>query len=221
MSHEQGADVVSTEPGVLAIWNDVNSGREGDFDQWFQTEHLLERLGVPGFLFGRRHEVISGADRYFNFYVVEGPEVMTSKPYLERLDNPTPMTRMIMSQVFLNMNRTICRRVVRRGDFHGSFAVTVRFDEAADEAALTALMDDLVQDTAIASAELWAAADAGPISMEEKLRGGDRKIKACVMIDTLRQAPAEALGARMANDFPHAEVGVYRVLCQLGQGMGM
>jgi hypothetical protein len=57
--------------------------------------------------------------------------------------------------------------------------------------------------------------------MEEKLRGGDKKIKACLMVDTLRQQPAEALGARLAKDFPQAEVGVHRVLCQLGQGMGM
>jgi hypothetical protein len=212
---------MTAQPGILAIWNDVNPGREADFDRWFQTEHLVERLGVPGFLYGRRHEAISGPSRYFNLYVVEGPEVLTSKPYLERLDTPTPMTRFIMSEVFINMNRTVCRRVARRGGFRGSYAVTVRFNEAADEAALTDLMDDLVTDPAIASAELWAAAEAGgPVSMEEKLRGGDRKIKACLMIDTLRQQPAEALGARMTNDFPQAEVGVYRVLCQLGRGLG-
>jgi hypothetical protein len=132
------------------------------------------------------------------------------------------MTRMIMSDVFKNMNRTLCRRVARRGDFRGSHAVTVRFNEAVDEAALTRRMDELAKDHAVAAAELWIAADAGaPVSMEEKLRGGDKKIKACLMVDTLRQQPAEALGARLAKDFPQAEVGVYRVLCQLGQGMGM
>ena len=212
---------MTAQPGILAIWNDVNPGREADFDRWFQSEHLVERVGVPGFLFGRRHEAISGTNRYFNFYVVEGPEVLTSKPYLERLDNPTPMTRMIMSEVFINMNRTVCRRLARRGDFRGSYAVTVRFNEAAREAALKARMEELVQDTAVASAELWVAAEAGgPVSMEEKLRGGDKKIKACLMIDTLRQAPAEALGGLMAKEFPQADVGVYRVLCQLGRGLG-
>ena len=213
---------MNAQPGILAIWNDVTPGREADFDAWFQGEHLVERLGVPGFRFGRRHEAVSGAPRFFVFYVTDGPEVLTSKPYLERLDNPTPMTRMIMSEVFKNMNRTLCRRVARRGDFRGSHAVTVRFNEAVDEAELTRRMDELAKDHAVAAAELWIAADAGaPVSMEEKLRGGDKKIKACLMVDTLRQQPAEALGARLAKDFPQAEVGVYRVLCQLGQGMGM
>jgi hypothetical protein len=213
---------MNAQPGILAIWNDVTPGREADFDAWFQGEHLVERLGVPGFRFGRRHEAVSGAPRFFVFYVTDGPEVLTSKPYLERLDNPTPMTRMIMSEVFKNMNRTLCRRVARRGDFRGSHAVTVRFNEAVDEAALTRRMDELAKDHAVAAAELWIAADAGaPVSLDEKLRGGDKKIKACLMVDTLRQQPAEALGARLAKDFPQAEVGVYRVLCQLGQSMGL
>ncbi len=54
--------------------------------------------------------------------------------------------------------------------------------------------------------------------MEEKLRGGDKKIKACLMVDTLHQIDAEKLGARMAKQFASADVGVFRVLCQLGNG---
>src|SRR5512143_2507406 len=66
-------------PGILAIWNDCRAGREAEFDAWFQGEHLLERLAVPGFLFGRRHQAISGSAGHFNFYLVESPEVLTSK----------------------------------------------------------------------------------------------------------------------------------------------
>lgn len=210
-------------PGILAIWNDVRPGRDEDFERWFQTEHLAERMAVPGFLYGRRHEAISGVSRFFNFYLTESPAVLTSPAYLERLDNPTPMTRMIMAEVFMNMNRTVCHRTARRGGFRGACAVTVRFDNAPDAAALTPLMDDLVRDPAVASAELWIAADAAgqPVSMEEKLRGGDRKIKGCLMIDTLRQGPAEVFGGRMASHFPAAEVGVLRVLCEIGPGLGV
>lgn len=126
------------QPGILAIWNNVAPGREADFETWFQGEHLQERLGVPGFIYGRRHQAISGGSAFFNFYLVESPAVLTSKPYLERLDNPTPMTRMIMTEVFRDMNRTLCHRAVRRGDFRGAYAVTVRwFDETPNVANLT------------------------------------------------------------------------------------
>jgi hypothetical protein len=211
---------MAEQPGILAIWNDCAPGREAEFEQWFQGEHLLERLSVPGFLFGRRHQAISGSSGYFNFYLTQSPDVLTSKAYLERLDDPTPMTRKIMSEIFINMNRTACRRTVRRGGFRGAYAVTARFNEAMDGVALTAQLEMVVQDEAVASGEIWSALDpaAMPVSMEEKLRGGDRKIRGCLMVDTLRQGDAEKLGARFAGQFPNADVGVFRVLCQIGRG---
>jgi hypothetical protein len=208
------------QPGILAIWNDCRGGREAEFEAWFQGEHLLERLAVPGFLFGRRHQAISGSAGYFNFYLVESPDVLTSKPYLDRLDNPTPMTKRIMSEVFLNMNRTVCRRALRRGSFRGAYAVTVRFSVEPDADALAAHLEALVQDTNVAGGEIWSAVDpAGmPVSMEEKLRGGDKKIKGALMVDTLREADAERIGERLGGQFSGAEIGVFRVLCQLGRG---
>ena len=211
---------MTSQRGILAIFNDCRPGREAEFEEWFQGEHLQERLAVPGFLFGRRHQAISGSCGYFNFYVVEQPEVLVSKPYLERLDHPTPLTRKVMSEVFINMNRTICHRALRLGAFRGAYAVTARFNDAPDTSALTALAETLVQGPSIAACEIWRAVDrAGqPVSMEEKLRGGDKKIEACLMVDTLRQGEAEALGARLAKDSARADVGVFRVLCQIGQG---
>jgi hypothetical protein len=211
---------VTSQRGILAIFNDCVPGREAEFEEWFQGEHLQERLAVPGFLFGRRHQAISGSCGYFNFYLVEQPSVLTSKPYLERLDNPTPATRKVMSEIFINMNRTICHRTLRLGAFRGAYAVTARFNETPDMKALTALSKALLQDTGVAACEIWRAVDrAGqPVSMEEKLRGGDKKIEACLMVDTLRQADAETIGTRLAKDFARADVGVFRVLCQIGQG---
>ena len=209
------------QPGILAIWNNVAPGREAEFDAWFQSEHLVEparRTRLP---------VRAAASRQsparlpiFNSYLVELPAVNHLKPYLAPTHNPTPMTKKIMSGVFIDMNRTICHRTLRRGPFRGAYAVTVRFDETPDESALAALLDKLVVDTKIAGGEIWIAADpAGqPVSMEEKLRGGDKKIKGALMVDTLREKDAEALGARLAKEFSGAEVGVFRVLCQLGRG---
>jgi hypothetical protein len=211
---------MTMQPGVLAIFNDCAAGREAEFDAWFQGEHLVERLGVPGFLFGRRHKRISGATGYFNFYLVETPEVLTSKPYLERLDNPTPMTRTIMSEVFVNMNRTVCRRTVRRGSFRGAYTVIARFNQKPDEAALSAALEKLNADTSVGGGEIWVALDAAsmPVSMEEKLRGGDKKIAGALMIDTLYERDAEQVEAQLAKQFPGAEIGTFRVLCQIGRG---
>jgi len=209
--------VTDALPGILAIFNNVAPGREADFEEWFQHEHLAERLAVPGFLLGRRHEAVSGTRRFFNFYVTQSIEVLKSTAYLERLDHPTPMTRMVMSEIFKDMIRTVCHRTLRLGAMRGTAALAVRFGERPAEAALRATIERLMQDKAVACGEIWQAADARefPVSEEERLRGGDRKIAACLLVETLRVAEAEKIAVTLQSEYPQAEIGVYRLLCEI------
>jgi hypothetical protein len=206
--------------GILAIWNDCPPGRRAEFEAWYQGEHLPERLSVPGFLFGRRLEALSGSPRYFTFYVTESPDVLTSAPYVERLNNPTPLTQAVMLGGFKNTNRTVCRRAARAGRFRGSVVATLRFREAPDSAALVSLVVSLTHDPGVASAEFWEAVDLEPASAatEERLRGGDKSIRACFTVDTLRESKAKAIASDLSERFPAAEIGVYRLLCQIGRG---
>ena len=47
------------------------------------------------------------------------------------------------------------------------------------------------------------------------MRGGDRKIEACLLMETLRVPEAEKIAVALANEFPSAEIGVYRLLCEI------
>ena len=204
-------------PGILAIFNNVAPGREADFDEWFQHEHLTERIAVPGFLIGRRHEAVSGTRRFFNFYVTQSVDVLKSAAYLQRLDHPTPMTRMVMSEIFKDMVRTVCHRTFRLGAMRGAAVLAVRFGERPAEAALRATIERLMQDKAVACGEVWQAANARefPVSEEERLRGGDRKIAACLLVETLRVAEAEKIAGMLESEYPRGEIGVYRLLCEI------
>ena len=203
-------------PGILAIFNNVAPGREAEFEQWFQHEHLQERLGLPGFLLGRRYECLKGEPQYFNFYVTRSVEVLRSQEYRTRLDNPTPMTRLIMSEVFKDMIRTICHQTFRLGHTRGAVAVTARFAERPKEPALRSALQELVKDKAVACGEIWFAAsqDELPVSEEERLRGGDRRIDACLMIETLRAHDAEQVACVLSSQFPAATIATYRLLCE-------
>ena len=204
-------------PGILAIWNDRAPGREAEFEEWYQHEHFFERIAVPGFLLGRRYEVVSGRPRYFCFYLTQSPDVLKSAAYLERLDNPTPMTRRIMSDAFRDMSRTVCHRTLQLGAMWGAAAVTVRFGERPDRNALKATVERLVKDKAMACGEIWSAVSASefPVSEEERLRGGDGKIETCLFVETLRVAEAENAAAALSGQFPNATIGVYRLLCEI------
>jgi len=211
---------MTTQPGILAIWHDCRPGGEAAFERWFQSEHLFERLDVPGFLYGRRHQAVSGSPGFFNFYLTDSPAVLVSPAYRARLDDPTPMTRMIMSDVFANMHRTVCTRSVRHGRFRGAYAVTARAAAIADLPGAENVIAEMTTRDAVASGELWVSAEAPgqAASVEETLRGGDQKIGACLMLETLREVDATALAATVAARYPRAAVGVYRVLCQIGRG---
>ena len=205
-----------TQRGILAIFNNVAPGRDDDFNNWFQGEHFAERLGVPGFLYGRRHQALSGSSAYFNFYVTESPEVLTSKAYFDRVNNPTPRSRATMSEIFRDMCRTVCRRELRVGNARGGMTTVARFEQPQEIAALKAVLDELAKDETV-SGELWSSAETpGAVTEEEKLRGGDKKIAQCLLVDTLDQRKAEQIAQWLRQTFPSAEIGVFRVIAHMG-----
>ena len=203
--------------GILAIWNSCAPGSEGDFEEWYQHEHFYERIGVPGFLLGRRYEAVRGTPPYFCIYLTQSPAVLKSPAYLERLNNPTPQTRKIMSGPFRDMVRTVCGLTARYGAMRGSVAVTARFTKPPAADALEKLAKDFAADKAVACAEVWTAQSRAdfPVSEEERLRGGDARIEACLMIETLRLGDAGTAADALSQRFPDAAVGIYRLLCEI------
>lgn len=209
--------MADASPGILAIFNNIVTGREAEFEEWFQHEHLAERIAVPGFLLGRRYEAVSAQLRYFNFYLASSVEIFKSAAYLERLNHPTPMTRMVMSEIFKDMNRTVCHRSFQHGNMRGTTAVVVQFAERPNESQLKDTIETLVADKAVACGEIWIAVSLRdlPVSEEERLRGGDKKLAACLLIETLRVSDAEKLAPALVDSYSGATIGVYRLLCEI------
>lgn len=203
------------EPGILAIWNDCTPEGTAEYEAWYRGEHLRERVGLPGFRFGRRYTALDGSSpRYFTYYETATVDVLSSPVYLERGANPTPMTRHIMTNVFRNMNRTVCRRERTAGEINGPFAVTIRAG-AHEAARLAASFDRLAGMPQRLRAELWASAekpDDAP-SVEERIRGRDAKIAACILLNfaDARDAEAAVAAARgIVGSSP--AIGSYRLI---------
>jgi hypothetical protein len=73
---------------------------EDEFNAWYDTEHLAERLAVPGFETARRFVCIDGAPRYLAMYDLTTPEVLESPEYLRvGYDNASPWTKRVTSRV--------------------------------------------------------------------------------------------------------------------------
>jgi hypothetical protein len=208
--------------GILAIWNDIAPEGYGHFERWYIREHLQERVGVPGFRFGRRYERVSGGDRqFFAFYEVDSPAVLTSPAYLDRLENPTPWTRESMRH-FRNMVRTVCDLRTAAGDLVGSHAVVLRADAAmAPTPAADAFVRDLAAEPGIARVQLWTAArdQTRADTAEMKVRGPDKLIAGALVVECVRRADAERVAKELAPPPPalgisgSSALGIYALLC--------
>lgn len=203
--------------GILAIWNDCGSGKEAAYEAWYQGEHLRERLGVPGFRIGRRLRRIAGdGPEYFTYYEVDTPDVLSSPAYQKVLENPSPVTSAIMVDTLINMCRTVCRVTASYGPFRGGFAATLSVADGVDLP--TDLLAELAADPAVARAEAWTASEppGGGGTKEEAIRGQDRKIAGALMVETLSEAAAHDAAQRLSAAVGvDAEVGVYRLMCEL------
>ena len=216
--------------GILAIWHDVRAAIGDEYERWYFREHLPERVGVPGFVAGRRYEAVSGAPRFLTSYEARSPEVFVSKPYMERLNDPTPWTTEVLRH-FCDTNRTVCRRTWEAGEIRGAWAVALRVDrggEGADEAgdglaeriaALEERARAWAGDWRVLRAEVWRR-EAVPLpapTAEAKLRAApDRCIEGALLAHFAREEDARR--AAEGADAAGGEAGVYRLLCELRSG---
>ena len=81
--------------GLLLTMTETPPGIEAEFNRWYDTEHLPERLAIPGFISARRWEadLPPGQGKYLATYELESASVLDSSEYLARFrDSPTPWT---------------------------------------------------------------------------------------------------------------------------------
>jgi hypothetical protein len=117
--------------GALTIWNGIDPASEREFVRWHVEEHIPERVGLPGFLRGRRYIAIDGSPKFFNFYETRTPSDLSSPIYRDRLDAPSEWTRSVV-QYFRDTSRTICDVSVTLGYGEGAFIETLRLDTRVD-----------------------------------------------------------------------------------------
>ena len=57
---------------------------EEEFDAWYDTEHLPERIVLPGFHSGARYICVDGYPRYMALYDLENEAVLESDSWIWR-----------------------------------------------------------------------------------------------------------------------------------------
>lgn len=86
--------------GFLLVLMQPPPTLEEEFNAWYDTDHLAERLAVPGFETALRYVCQDGFPRYMAMYDLKSPAVLDSPEYLAvSLGNLSPWSKRITSRV--------------------------------------------------------------------------------------------------------------------------
>lgn len=118
-----------------ALWSDLLEGYEREFDSWHTIEHMPERIGIPGFLRGRRYMAEDHA--MFILYEASHIDTFRSPGLLARLNDPTEWSRKVQPGL-VNFVRAPCQTLISLGDGVGGAVTAIRLSGEINEAAKSA-----------------------------------------------------------------------------------
>ncbi len=207
---------------------DIAAEAVAEHDDWHTHEHLPERLSIPGFVRGSRWVAIDDAPRYMVIHEVQQLATLTSKAYLERLNNPSPWTSKMMPS-YRGMTRGLCSVAGSFGLGMGGLGLFARFRPSAGaEASLRRWVCDealptLTAKQGLGGAHLLEAAATAQMTSEQRMRGADAAVDCALVItgynwDALARL---ARSERVVHELPGRgalalTTGVYQLVYALG-----
>jgi len=116
--------------GMLVVFNEVKSRDEADFNEWYNREHIDERVDLPGFHRARRYVAVKGSPqkspKYLATYECEQVGDLATPGYLHLLANQTRWTQSVMAR-FTRFQRLTLRVQVDLTHGAGGAVTAVRF----------------------------------------------------------------------------------------------
>ncbi len=100
--------------GLLVTMTEPPPEMEEEFNAWYDTEHLPERLSIPGFLSAKRwvaRDLNPGEGRYLATYELENPDVLNTPEYLAHVgDHLSPWSKRCLGKAVL-FRRWACEAI--------------------------------------------------------------------------------------------------------------
>ena len=200
--------------GILISSMEVRPEEDEDFNEWFDREHLPERVAIPGFLDARRYESVNAPVRYLQIYNAVDFETLDGAPYRAALANQTDWSMHHISR-FIRPTRVVGKLVHSEGVARGVAVVFIRLRPVAGAEMLPMLRNymDLVGRPGVASIH-FVEGDAElskPVVTDGPYVGSEDTY---VIIECTSIAVAEGIASRLKAPVVGygqlVEAGVYR-----------
>jgi hypothetical protein len=134
--------------GMLIVYNEVKPAHERDFNEWYNREHIDERVNLPGFHRARRYVAVRASPKYLATYECDTVDDLATPGYLALLANQTPWSQAVMAR-FTHFHRLTLRVQLDRTHGEGGALTTVRF---VPDPAMRRPLIDWLNDTALPGA---------------------------------------------------------------------
>src|SRR5215467_7311197 len=97
--------------GMLAVFAEVKAAHERDFNEWYNREHIDERVNLPGFRRARRYVAVRADPKYFALYECAKVGDLANPGYLRLLANQTRWSQRVMRRFTKFQRLTLKLRV--------------------------------------------------------------------------------------------------------------
>ena len=208
--------------GMGVIWNDIKEEMRDEFIQWHSIEHLPERVSIPGFISGQRWYGEHASPQYLTTYVTQNSGVLTSDPYIQRLNDPTPWTHKTVA-AFRNTCRAASEVIWEYGSKkgYGGHILAIQITELEDLTILTDHLNSLASNamhgvTGLLRARLvLTATKASQLPTAERaVRTGDQNEPYMVLLleSFSGEAPLRHAFSKITAHIPklmHSSTGIY------------
>lgn len=138
--------------GLLFSQMEPPPGWEADFHDWYETEHIPQRMAVPGFHSASRYEAIDGEPRWLACYFLDDMSALELPEYQRLKSSPGERTARMLANVS-GFTRYLCDEIFDTG----------AVDEAAGALSAVAFA---VPDAAAARFDAWYEEEHVPMLMQ-------------------------------------------------------
>jgi hypothetical protein len=205
MNNRTPADCASRRQGLLFVWTDVDEPFEDEFNQWYDQEHIEERVRIPGVSSGTRYRNLGPGRRYLGLYRTDSLDVFDSAAYRQAFASQTSWSVTNLSRMRDPMRR-VCAIASETGFGTGawlSVSCLRSMSVVEDPEAFRRIGRRLQDINGVVSTRLLIP-DVEKSTPLPKERPEGREMDPILLIDATNETSAQE-AARAANNllFPH------------------
>lgn len=191
----------STEEAQLFVWSDVDPDHESDFNQWYDREHMEERVRIKGFSGARRYRAVSGsARRYLALYRAGSLSDFTSAAYKQAFQHQTQWS--VTNFTRMSNTRRRVMQVALEGGFGWGAAVAMieLTPGAVDPDTIRAEMEALMAVEGVLRVHYMIPDETLSTPLPSEQTEG-RVLAPCLVVDVTNEPVAEATLRQLTERF--------------------